>query len=145
MSQSGVSNENSLSPPRLLRRQDQQLLAAAILFAAFFVSACWWSTGSFHPDLVSWECMPHHDYQFLVNVNTAAWSELMELPEIGETLARRIVAHRQAEGPFQSPEDLTAVHGIGVKTLEHMRPCLDPQSWVAAPESPVGSGRRTEP
>ncbi len=145
MSQSDSSTENSLSPPWLLRRQDQQLLATVIVFATCVTGAWWWLTGSSHPDLTSWECLPHHDHQFLVNVNTANWPELMELPEIGETLARRIVARRQAEGPFHTPEDLTAVHGIGPKKLDHMRPCLDPQSWEADPVSPVESGRRTEP
>lgn len=145
MSQSDSSTENSLPSPWLLRRQDQQLLAAMIVFAACLTGVWWWLRGSSQLHLASWDCLPHRNYQFLVNVNTANWPELMELPEIGETLARRIVAHRQAEGPFHSPEDLTAVHGIGAKTLEHIHPCLDPQSWPADPTPPVGSGRRTEP
>jgi competence protein ComEA len=56
-----------------------------------------------------------------VNVNEAGASELMKLPGIGPTLAARIVAAR-AERPFGSVEDLRRVSGIGVKTLDKLRP-----------------------
>lgn len=48
-----------------------------------------------------------------IPVNTAGIRDLQRLPGIGQTLARRIVAMRQAEGPFQSLEDLERVSGIG--------------------------------
>lgn len=53
-----------------------------------------------------------------VNVNTASEEDLMLLPGIGPTLARRIVAHR----PYQRTEDLLRVPGIGPKTFERIRP-----------------------
>ncbi len=52
-----------------------------------------------------------------INVNTATALELEALPGVGPALAARIVAHRQAHGPFRRPEDLLAVSGIGEKTL----------------------------
>lgn len=57
----------------------------------------------------------------LVNVNTASAAELTALPRIGEALAARIVAWREANGPFASLDDLSAVEGIGAKTLEGLR------------------------
>jgi competence protein ComEA len=52
-----------------------------------------------------------------VDINRAAAADLEALPGIGPALAARIVAHRDANGPFGGPEDLLAVSGIGEKTL----------------------------
>ena len=42
--------------------------------------------------------------------------QLESLPGIGPKLAARIVDYRAANGPFQSPEELMNVSGIGEKT-----------------------------
>lgn len=52
-----------------------------------------------------------------LDLNRASAAELEQLPGIGPALAARIVAHREAEGPFASPRDLLEVSGIGEKTL----------------------------
>ncbi|MEN3183805.1 MAG: ComEA family DNA-binding protein [Atribacterota bacterium] len=57
----------------------------------------------------------------LVNVNTASQKELESLPGIGEVLAQRIIEYRETHGPFQTPEDLLKVRGIGPKKLEKLR------------------------
>jgi competence protein ComEA len=56
-----------------------------------------------------------------VNINTATQAELETLPGIGPSLAARIVAYREAHGPFAAPEDITAVSGIGPATFEEIR------------------------
>jgi competence protein ComEA len=57
-----------------------------------------------------------------VNINTAGEQELADrLPGIGPGLAKRIVDYRIANGPFQSPQDLTKVSGIGPKTYESLK------------------------
>ncbi|MEG6520751.1 ComEA family DNA-binding protein [Desulfotomaculum sp. 1211_IL3151] len=51
----------------------------------------------------------------LININTASLAELDTLPGIGPALADRIIQHREANGPFQTIEDLKSVSGIGDK------------------------------
>ncbi|SEL45533.1 ComEA family DNA-binding protein [Halomonas daqiaonensis] len=53
-----------------------------------------------------------------INVNTADAELLAELPGIGETRAAAIVEDREANGPYESAEDLTRVSGIGEATVE---------------------------
>lgn len=48
-----------------------------------------------------------------IDLNTAGVRELIRLPGVGETLAGRIVAYREANGPFREPADLMNVDGIG--------------------------------
>ncbi len=63
-------------------------------------------------------------FEYRLDVNSATWVEWMQLPGIGETLARRIVEDRETHGPFESIEDVQRVKGIGVKTLAKLRPWL---------------------
>ncbi|MGI6368128.1 MAG: helix-hairpin-helix domain-containing protein [Anaerolineae bacterium] len=49
----------------------------------------------------------------LININTATAAELETLSGIGPVLAERIVAHRAANGPFGTIEDIMDVSGIG--------------------------------
>jgi len=54
-----------------------------------------------------------------VNINTADAETLAtELSGVGPALAAAIVADRQANGMFTSPESLTRVKGIGNRILE---------------------------
>ena len=52
-----------------------------------------------------------------VNVNRADESDLERLPGIGPVLAQRIVADRDAHGPYRSLDDLSRVSGIGKSIL----------------------------
>ncbi len=52
-----------------------------------------------------------------LDLNAASAEELAVLPGIGETLAERIVAYREAHGAFGSVEELLEVSGIGEKKL----------------------------
>lgn len=55
---------------------------------------------------------------FPIDINAATLNELTSLPGIGETLARRILDYRDANGSFSRPEELMHVEGIGAGKLE---------------------------
>ena len=61
------------------------------------------------------------DAEHPLDLNTATAEELDLLPGIGEVLAGRIIQYREEYGPFQSPEDLLNVDGIGESTLADIR------------------------
>jgi competence protein ComEA len=61
------------------------------------------------------------DAQGRVNINLADASALEALPGVGPALAGRIIAWREQNGPFRSVDELTAVAGIGEKTLAGFR------------------------
>jgi len=56
-----------------------------------------------------------------VNINRAEVWLLKALPEIGETLAQRIIDYRQQNGPFRNINELTKVEGIGTATFEQIK------------------------
>ncbi len=59
-----------------------------------------------------------------VNINTATADELAQLQRVGPAYAARIVEYREQNGPFQKPEDIMKVRGIGPKTWEANKDCL---------------------
>jgi competence protein ComEA len=56
--------------------------------------------------------------QVKININKATVEELCTLKRIGPSYAQRIVDYREQNGPFEKPEDLMKVKGIGLKTFE---------------------------
>lgn len=53
-----------------------------------------------------------------ININTASQKELLKLKGIGTSYADRIIQYREKHGPFQKPDDILKVKGIGKKTWE---------------------------
>jgi len=60
----------------------------------------------------------------IVYINSASAAELEVLPHVGPTLAERILAYREENGPFTSLEDLDNVSGIGPSTLADIAPLI---------------------
>lgn len=57
-----------------------------------------------------------------VDINTADAEALAEgLSGVGASRAEAIIQYREAFGPFQSPEDLLNVRGIGIQILDANR------------------------
>jgi competence protein ComEA len=56
-----------------------------------------------------------------IDLNAATEAELDTLPGVGPATAQAIVAHREAEGPFRTVDDLLDVRGIGEAKLEAVR------------------------
>ena len=56
-----------------------------------------------------------------INVNTADAELLTELPGVGPSRAEAIIEYREANGAFESADDLAKVSGIGASTIEGLR------------------------
>lgn len=57
----------------------------------------------------------------MVNINTATEVELQVLPGIGPRRAATVVAHRRANGPFESVDQLHLVNGIGPQIFQQIQ------------------------
>jgi competence ComEA-like helix-hairpin-helix protein len=57
-----------------------------------------------------------------LDLNGASADDLVALPGIGAERARRIVRLRADRGGFGAVEDLLEVKGVGVRTLDALRP-----------------------
>ena len=75
-----------------------------------------------------------------VNVNTATAEELTALDGIGPVKAEAIIQYREANGPFESLEQLQEVKGIGPKTIDNNRERI----IFAPPEPDPGTGTTDE-
>ena len=72
-----------------------------------------------------------HELADRIDPNTADWPTLASLPQVGPGLAKRIIDERlrfQSQHPntppFQKPEDLLRVPGIGPAILNTLQPHL---------------------
>jgi competence ComEA-like helix-hairpin-helix protein len=72
-----------------------------------------------------------------VDLNTATVEELTQLLRIGLKMARRIIEYRETVRPFEKPEDLMAVPGIGGETYRRLadRLTVSPAAQPLAEES----------
>ncbi|MHB9048201.1 MAG: ComEA family DNA-binding protein [Pirellulales bacterium] len=101
-------------------------MGTLVLAALVGMASYWLAHGGGRGGLVEVERAELQTAKFHVDINKAEWPEFAQLPGIGETLARRIVASRAAEGPFLDHEGLQRVRGIGPRTLERVKPYLRP-------------------
>ena len=60
----------------------------------------------------------------VVNINTASSEELELLPRVGPALAGRIIEFREANGQFQTVDEILAVKGIGENSFEKLEPFI---------------------
>src|SRR5436853_4392815 len=113
--------------PRLILRPADQAVAAAVVAASLAAIAGWWAwQGQLRGRVIDIERAEPIAVDFKIDVNKADWPELALMPNIGEQLAKRIVADRAERGPYRDLAELRRVRGIGPKTLESMKPFLIP-------------------
>ncbi|MCK4536329.1 MAG: helix-hairpin-helix domain-containing protein [Desulfuromonadales bacterium] len=91
------------------------------LFVAFVLACCVIVSGFAVGPVLAADQVAAADVAGVVNLNQANVSELQELPGVGPALAERILAYREAQGPFRSVDQLTEVKGIGARKLEKIR------------------------
>jgi competence protein ComEA len=56
-----------------------------------------------------------------LDLNTATAAELDALPQIGPATAQAIVDYRETYGPFEAPEEILEIPGIGPSTFEQIQ------------------------
>lgn len=69
-----------------------------------------------------------YELQGVVNINTAGAAVLSCLPVVDENLARNIVTHRRAHGPFPNTVALLRVAGMSRDNLERLMPRITVRS-----------------
>jgi competence protein ComEA len=127
----------------MLRRSDQGVIAILVAASLVSIVAYWWVRGGARGELIEIETdVPASGAsplmaEYTVDLNSADWPEFEPLPNVGERLARRIVASREIHGPFQSVDDLDRIEGIGQKTIERLRPYLRVGNPMPGVETPV--------
>ena len=82
-----------------------------------------------------------------VDINSADAATLDRvLVNVGEAKAEAIIAHREANGPFKSAEQLAEVRGIGLKTVESNRDrILIGKAGVPAAKAPATTTAKAPP
>lgn len=58
---------------------------------------------------------------FKIDVNLASYKELLEVPGVQASIAKRIIEYRKSHGSFGTLEDLKEIKGIGEKRLEKLK------------------------
>ena len=109
-----------------MRATDQACCAVMLSIALGLMIATWLYQGGLRGRIIDVEKAQPQTVLFQLDINRAGWPEWSVLPEIGEMLAKRIIATRESNGPYRSHDDLLRVHGIGRKTLDRIRPYLLP-------------------
>jgi competence protein ComEA len=100
----------------------KSILALVVgLSLAFFTSTVWSAEGTVKSSVEK------------IDINTASVETLMTLKGIGAKYAEKIVAYRNANGPFEKPEDILQVSGIGPAIWEKNRDMITVGSPVKAP------------
>jgi competence protein ComEA len=89
---------------RTMNRRILTKLSATVLLVAFLLSMG-----------VGWVVAQE---QAKININKASVEELSTLKRVGPSYAQRIVDYRKEHGPFEKPEDIMKVRGIGIQVFE---------------------------
>ena len=62
--------------------------------------------------------------EYAVDINHATERDLLNLPEVGPSLARNILSYREQHGEFHSLSEFGEVPGVGPQTLKQLAPFL---------------------
>ena len=104
-----------------LRRSDQVVVATLIVLVLCFMAFYQLKVSGWGREPIEIRHFGERIWDSRVNINSASWLELVQLPQVGPVTAKRIVADRIKEGPFTTIEDLQRIRGIGPKTVMRLR------------------------
>ncbi|MGJ8454123.1 ComEA family DNA-binding protein [Pseudothermotoga sp. U03pept] len=68
--------------------------------------------------------------EFPIDVNSASYEDLLEIPGIGPAKAKAVIQFREQNGPFATVDDLTKVSGIGRVTVQRIAPYVKVEGAV---------------
>jgi len=110
----------------------QRRVLIGLLFAlATYLGFRYWLNPRYVPDVPVSAGERASELLDRIDPNTADATTLAAIPGVGEGLAGRIVEYRdqfqrdrRPGAPFDRPEDLLKVRGIGVSMLESLKPYL---------------------
>jgi len=116
--------ERMKAPWRLLD-EDQVILYILSLLA---IGACAWAyAASRWPQTKPVERLKAGDgIEYRIDLNRAGVQELKLLPGLGPARAARIIAYREAHGPFQRGTDLLQVPGLNRDMVARLRGLVTP-------------------
>lgn len=103
-----------------LTSKEAQLLGSVIFIIVIgFIALL--SMGEVNEVTESSDALFNAKEQFPIDLNTATVETLQLLPGIGETKAHAIIAFRESNGGFSSPEEILQVKGIGSSTYKKLK------------------------
>ena len=102
-----------------------------ILTAVLLLCVCLLAVGSTPPYAVYAAEIPESEAPLSGSLclNTATAEELTALPQLGETMAARIIDYRERHHGFDSIDELLLVKGVGETRLALWRPFLQLGIW----------------
>ena len=127
-----IDDDQSACPERSSRRGltlesiEQSALVAALLACAAIIVGYVSFSYNRHDSLINIDEMEYRSTRYAVDINTAEWPELANIPGVGPNLAKTIVEHRAEFGAFSTTDEFEQVPGIGEATLADLRPYLLP-------------------
>jgi competence protein ComEA len=108
----------------------QRLLLAAWGGLVLLLAVRAFAAGALGPDAAA---APPLLVPIQLDVNRAGTEALQALPGIGAARAEAIVLHRVRHGPFRSLDELDQVDGLGIGTIDGLRPYLRVGDFGAGP------------
>ncbi len=117
----------------------RRIQSAVLGIALVWLTVQWWLLSTARPRPLPWERNGRAVPVFQIDINRADWIDWIQLDGIGETMAHRIVADREHNGPFSRIDDLMRVDGIGPATLARIRDHLTVDSRSSLPKTPLES------
>jgi len=114
--------DETASEPAIFEQDDSQCRSLRQVMtlwciAVVLLSACYVGNSVLQESISTATAPP----AFQIDVNSASFEELLLLEGVGELTAEKILAERNQNGHFSSPDDLQRVAGIGPKTVDNLR------------------------
>ena len=107
-----VADAPTDTPPSVVlgfRPQDRRVMTVLLSVLLVWLTIEWIVVATRRPDPLLLQRGAEFQASFRVNINESTWVDWMQLEGIGPSLAQRIVADRNINGPFSSIEDVRRV------------------------------------